>query len=101
MIGPLMGYEVLTAFFLEAGFLGIALFGRKRVGDGLHMVAVTMVAIGTLISATWILAANSWMQTPAGTPSAPTASSCRPTGWRSSSTRPFPTGWSTPYLPPS
>ena len=66
IIGPLMGYEVLTAFFLEAGFLGIALFGRKRVGDGLHMFAVAMVAVGTLISATWILAANSWMQTPAG-----------------------------------
>jgi cytochrome bd ubiquinol oxidase subunit I len=66
VIGPLMGYEVLTAFFLEAGFLGIALFGRKRVGDKLHMFAVAMVALGTLISATWILAANSWMQTPAG-----------------------------------
>ncbi|MGN6486977.1 MAG: cytochrome ubiquinol oxidase subunit I, partial [Devosia sp.] len=66
IIGPLMGYEVLTAFFLEAGFLGIALFGRKRVGDGLHMFAVAMVALGTLISATWILAANSWMQTPTG-----------------------------------
>ena len=66
VIGPLMGYEVLTAFFLEAGFLGIMLFGRKRVGDGLHMFAVAMVAVGTLISATWILAANSWMQTPAG-----------------------------------
>jgi cytochrome d ubiquinol oxidase subunit I len=66
VIGPLMGYEVLTAFFLEAGFLGIALFGRKRVGDGLHMVAVAIVAVGTLISATWIIAANSWMQTPAG-----------------------------------
>ena len=66
VIGPLMGYEVLTAFFLEAGFLGIALFGRKRVGDTLHMVAVTMVALGTLISATWITSANSWMHTPAG-----------------------------------
>ncbi len=66
VIGPLMGYEVLTAFFLEAGFLGIALFGRKRVGDRLHMVAVAMVAIGTLISATWITSANSWMHTPAG-----------------------------------
>ncbi|WP_320199778.1 cytochrome ubiquinol oxidase subunit I [Agrobacterium sp. rho-13.3] len=66
VIGPLMGYEVLTAFFLEAGFLGIALFGRKRVGDNLHMFAVAMVAIGTLISATWILSANSWMQTPQG-----------------------------------
>ena len=66
VLGPLLGYEVLTAFFLEAGFLGVALFGRKRVGDGLHMLAVAMVALGTLISATWILAANSWMQTPAG-----------------------------------
>jgi cytochrome d ubiquinol oxidase subunit I len=66
IIGPLMGYEVLTAFFLEAGFLGIALFGRRRVGDGLHMFAVAMVAFGTLLSATWILAANSWMQTPTG-----------------------------------
>lgn len=66
VIGPLMGYEVLTAFFLEAGFLGIALFGRKRVGDGLHMLAVAMVALGTLISATWITSANSWMHTPAG-----------------------------------
>jgi cytochrome d ubiquinol oxidase subunit I len=66
IVGPLMGYEVLTAFFLEAGFLGIALFGRKRVGDTLHMVAVVAVAVGTLISATWITSANSWMQTPAG-----------------------------------
>ncbi|TQS70958.1 cytochrome ubiquinol oxidase subunit I [Rhodobacteraceae bacterium] len=66
VIGPLMGYEVLTAFFLEAGFLGIALFGRQRVGDKMHMVAVAMVAIGTLISATWITSANSWMHTPAG-----------------------------------
>lgn len=66
IIGPLMGYEVLTAFFLEAGFLGIALFGRERVGDGAHMFAVAMVALGTLISATWITSANSWMHTPAG-----------------------------------
>lgn len=66
VIGPLMGYEVLTAFFLEAGFLGIALFGRKRVGPGLHMFAVAMVAVGTLISATWIISANSWMHTPTG-----------------------------------
>ncbi|WP_127752431.1 cytochrome ubiquinol oxidase subunit I [Devosia sp. 1566] len=66
VIGPLMGYEVLTAFFLEAGFLGIALFGRQRVGDTLHMVAVCAVALGTLISATWITSANSWMHTPAG-----------------------------------
>ncbi|MCQ1771129.1 cytochrome ubiquinol oxidase subunit I [Neorhizobium galegae] len=66
IIGPLMGYEVLSAFFLEAGFLGIMLFGRNRVGPGLHFFATLMVAVGTLISATWILSANSWMQTPQG-----------------------------------
>lgn len=66
VIGPLMGYEVMTAFFLEAGFLGVMLFGRERVGPGLHFFATFMVAVGTLISATWILAVNSWMQTPAG-----------------------------------
>ncbi|MBS1183018.1 MAG: cytochrome bd ubiquinol oxidase, subunit [Proteobacteria bacterium] len=66
VIGPLMGYEVLTAFFLEAGFLGVMLFGLKRVGPGLHLLATGMVAIGTLLSATWIIAANSWMQTPRG-----------------------------------
>lgn len=64
--GPLLTYEVLTAFFLEAGFLGVMLFGWKRVGEQLHFFATLMVAIGTLISATWILASNSWMQTPAG-----------------------------------
>ena len=66
VIGPLMGYEVLSAFFLEAGFLGVMLFGEKRVGAGLHFFATLMVAFGTLISATWILSVNSWMQTPAG-----------------------------------
>jgi cytochrome d ubiquinol oxidase subunit I len=66
VIGPLMGYEVLTAFFLEAGFLGVMLFGLHRVGPRLHFLATFMVAFGTLISATWILAVNSWMQTPAG-----------------------------------
>ncbi len=66
VLGPLMAYEVLTAFFLEAGFLGIMLFGRRKVGNGLHMFATAMVAVGTLISATWILAVNSWMHTPAG-----------------------------------
>ena len=66
VLGPLMGYEVLTAFFLESGFLGIMLFGRRRVGPGLHLAATMMVAAGTLMSAFWILAANSWMQTPAG-----------------------------------
>jgi cytochrome bd ubiquinol oxidase subunit I len=66
VIGPLLAYEVLTAFFLEASFLGIMLFGWKRVGPGLHFFATCMVAIGTLVSAFWILAANSWMQTPQG-----------------------------------
>lgn len=64
--GPLLAYEVLTAFFLEAGFLGVMLFGSKKVGPRLHFFATIMVAIGTLISATWILASNSWMQTPQG-----------------------------------
>jgi cytochrome bd ubiquinol oxidase subunit I len=71
VIGPLMGYEVLTAFFLEAGFLGVMLFGERRVGPGLHFFATLMVAVGTLISATWIIAVNSWMQTPAGYSIAP------------------------------
>jgi cytochrome bd ubiquinol oxidase subunit I len=66
VLGPVMAYEVLTAFFLEAGFLGIMLFGRKRVGKGLHFFATLMVAAGTLLSAFWILSANSWMHTPAG-----------------------------------
>ena len=66
VIGPLMGYEVLTAFFLEAGFLGVMLFGLERVGPRLHFFATAMVAVGTLISAFWILSVNSWMQTPAG-----------------------------------
>lgn len=64
--GPLLAYEVLTAFFLEAGFLGVMLFGWKKVGPGLHFFATIMVALGTLVSATWILASNSWMQTPQG-----------------------------------
>ncbi|MBR0649111.1 cytochrome ubiquinol oxidase subunit I [Roseomonas terrae] len=66
VIGPLMGYEVLSAFFLEAGFLGVMLFGRERVGPKLHFVATLMVALGTFMSAFWILSVNSWMQTPAG-----------------------------------
>jgi cytochrome d ubiquinol oxidase subunit I len=64
--GPLLTYEVLTAFFLEAGFLGVMLFGWSRVGPRLHFMSTAMVALGTLISATWILASNSWMQTPQG-----------------------------------
>ena len=66
VIGPLMAYEVLTAFFLEAGFLGVMLFGMRKVGPALHFAATLMVALGTLISAFWIISANSWMHTPAG-----------------------------------
>ena len=66
ILGPLLSYEVLTAFFLEAGFLGVMLFGWKRVSDRLHFFATCMVAIGTLISTFWIISANSWMQTPQG-----------------------------------
>ncbi|MDL4914974.1 MAG: cytochrome ubiquinol oxidase subunit I [Enterobacterales bacterium endosymbiont of Blomia tropicalis] len=64
--GPLLTYEVLTAFFLEAGFLGVMLFGWNRVGSGLHFFATCMVALGTIISTFWILASNSWMHTPQG-----------------------------------
>jgi cytochrome d ubiquinol oxidase subunit I len=66
IIGPLMAYEVLTAFFLEAGFLGVMLFGLERVGKRLHFLATCLVAIGTCVSAFWILSANSWMHTPQG-----------------------------------
>jgi cytochrome d ubiquinol oxidase subunit I len=66
VLGPLLSYEVLTAFFLEASFLGIMLFGRDRVAPATHFVATALVALGTLISAFWILSANSWMHTPAG-----------------------------------
>jgi cytochrome d ubiquinol oxidase subunit I len=66
VLGPLLNYEVLTAFFLEASFLGVLLFGRDRVPRWLHFLSACAVATGTLISAFWILSANSWMQTPAG-----------------------------------
>ena len=66
VIGPLMAYEVLTAFFLEAGFLGVMLFGMNKVGKKLHFAATLMVALGTAVSAFWILSVNSWMQTPVG-----------------------------------
>ena len=66
VLGPLLAYEGLVAFFLEAGFLGILLFGRKRVPPLVHFFAAVMVAAGTLFSSFWILAANSWMQTPVG-----------------------------------
>ena len=64
--GPLLAYEVLTAFFLEATFLGVMLFGRGRVSEGVHTLATWLVALGTTASAFWILALNSWMHTPAG-----------------------------------
>jgi cytochrome d ubiquinol oxidase subunit I len=64
--GPLLGYEVLTAFFLEATFLGVMLFGMNRVSTRVHIASAVMVAVGTTLSAFWILALNSWMQTPAG-----------------------------------
>ena len=64
--GPLLGYEVLTAFFLESTFLGIMLFGRNRVSERVHLIATLMVAFGTTLSAFWILSLNSWMQTPTG-----------------------------------
>ncbi len=66
VIGPLMAYEVLTAFFLEAGFLGVMLFGMQKVGPKLHFAATLAVALGTLLSSFWIIAANSWMHTPQG-----------------------------------
>ena len=66
VIGPLIGYEVLTAFFLEATFLGVMLFGWKRIPPWLHTLSAVFVAIGTATSAFWILSANSWMQTPTG-----------------------------------
>ena len=66
IMGPLLSYEVMTAFFLEAGFLGIMLFGLDKVGEKLHFFATCMVALGTAISAFWILSTNSWMHTPTG-----------------------------------
>ncbi|WP_102960000.1 cytochrome ubiquinol oxidase subunit I [Mangrovicella endophytica] len=66
VLGPLMAYEVLSAFFLEAGFLGIMLFGMNKVGRKLHFFATVVVALGTFFSAFWILSVNSWMHTPAG-----------------------------------
>lgn len=65
-LGPMLSYEVITAFFLEAAFLGVLLFGRHKVPAGVHLFAAIMVAVGTFISSFWILSANSWMHTPAG-----------------------------------
>jgi cytochrome d ubiquinol oxidase subunit I len=64
--GPLLGYEVLTAFFLEATFLGVMLYGHGRVSERVHLAATFLVAFGTTMSAFWILSLNSWLQTPAG-----------------------------------
>src|SRR6202011_5469570 len=66
VLGPLFMYEALTAFFLEGGFIGIMLFGEARVGQRVHLFSSLMVALATLLSAFWVLAANSWMQTPQG-----------------------------------
>lgn len=66
VLGPLFTYEVMTAFFIEAGFLGVMLFGWNRVGPRLHYFATILVLVGTTLSAYWILAANSWMQHPMG-----------------------------------
>jgi cytochrome bd ubiquinol oxidase subunit I len=88
--GPLLAYEVLTAFFLEATFLGIMLFGFRRVPGWVHTTATVLVAFGTTLSAFWILVLNSWMHTPAGFEMRDGVA-MRPTGGRSSSTRPCPT----------
>ncbi|MCQ8278732.1 cytochrome ubiquinol oxidase subunit I [Acetobacteraceae bacterium KSS8] len=81
VLGPMLAYEVLTAFFLEAGFLGVMLFGMGRVGKKLHFAATCLVSIGTLISMTWILASNSWMQTPRGYTIEPGTGRFLPADW--------------------
>lgn len=79
--GVLLSYEVMTAFFLEAGFLGVMLFGMNKVGRGLHFAATCCVSVGTLISMTWILASNSWMQTPRGYTIDPATGRFLPADW--------------------
>ncbi|GAA4489225.1 cytochrome ubiquinol oxidase subunit I [Gluconacetobacter asukensis] len=79
--GVLLSYEVMTAFFLEAGFLGVMLFGMSKVGRGLHFAATCCVSVGTLISMTWILASNSWMQTPRGYTIDPATGRFMPDDW--------------------
>jgi cytochrome d ubiquinol oxidase subunit I len=88
VIGSLMAYEVLTAFYLEAAFLGVLLFGRKLVPQWAHVFSALMVAFGTLMSSFWILAVNSWMQAPQG-PSLWTGVSSRSACWRCCSRRRF------------
>ena len=94
ILGPLLAYEVLTAFFLEATFLGVMLFGWRRVSPQLHFFATCMVALGTLISTFWIIAANSWMHTPAGHEIVDGVFHA-PSWCRSSSIRPFRCDWRT------
>jgi cytochrome d ubiquinol oxidase subunit I len=98
VIGPLMAYEGVIAFFLEAAFLGVLLFGRPLVPPWVHFVAAVMVALGALFSSFWILATNSWMQTPAGYALAD-GRFMRAIGLRSSSTLPFPIALPTPSSP--
>tara|TARA_R110000868_G_scaffold2321_6_gene17277 strand:+ start:8106 stop:9509 length:1404 start_codon:yes stop_codon:yes gene_type:complete len=81
VLGPLLGYEVLTAFFLEASFLGVMLFGWNKVGRKLHFAATVIVCIGTSVSAFWILSANSWMQTPQGFAIDPATGNFYATSW--------------------
>lgn len=81
VLGPLIGFEVLTAFFMEAGFLGVMLFGWDKVGPRLHFMATGLVAFGTTLSSFWILAANSWMQTPQGAHIDPALGSFVPDDW--------------------
>lgn len=80
VIGPLLAFEVLTAFFLEASFLGVMLFGWRKVGPKLHFTATALVALGTILSAFWIISANSWMQHPVGFETLPDGS-LRATSW--------------------
>ena len=81
VLGPLIGFEVLTAFFMEAGFLGVMLFGWNKVGPRLHFLATFLVAFGTTLSSFWILSANSWMQTPQGAHIDPVLGSYVPDDW--------------------
>jgi len=81
VLGPLIGFEVLTAFFMEAGFLGVMLFGWNKVGPRLHFLATFLVAFGTMLSSFWILSANSWMQTPQGAHLDPVLGSFVPDDW--------------------
>ena len=100
VISPMLAYEDLMAFFLEATFLGVLLFGRTLVPRWAHFGSACMVAFGTLLSSFWILSANSWMQTPAGY-SFHDGRFFPPIGWKSSSIHPFPIAWHTMSAPSS